>query len=148
MTTAIPSDAGVVPERPDRLILVYDGDSGVRAMLMDVLKKTVGREDCALCEITYGPLGKRRDWRACEQRLGVVVDELHRDRLPGTWGVTRSQIPCVLARVDQETPFVLVTRDEIAACRGSIRRLEERIAQALKREPRLRSQNPSERRST
>lgn len=25
-------------------------------MLLDVVKKTVGREDCPLCEITYGPL--------------------------------------------------------------------------------------------
>jgi hypothetical protein len=29
-------DAPVVPERPYRLILVYDGGSGVQAMLMDV----------------------------------------------------------------------------------------------------------------
>lgn len=47
-------------DQPDRVILVYDGDSGVRAMLMDVLEKATGREECALCEITYGPLGKRR----------------------------------------------------------------------------------------
>ena len=40
-----------------------------------------GREECALCEITYSPVGKRRAWTACAKRLGLVVDELHRDSL-------------------------------------------------------------------
>jgi hypothetical protein len=67
MTTTEPSERALPPirpepapaSRPDRLILVYDGDSGLGAMLLDVVKKAVGREECALCEITHGPLGKR-----------------------------------------------------------------------------------------
>lgn len=128
MTRAKPATA---TEPPDRLILVYDGDSGVRAMLLDVLKKAVGREECALCEITYSPVGKRREWVACERRLGMIIDELHRDRIPPGWGVTRAQLPCVLARVKDETPFVLLTRGEIAECHGSVEQLEQGIVAAL-----------------
>lgn len=117
--------------RPDRVILVYDGDSGVRAMLLDVVKKVVGREDCALCEITYSPVGKRPAWRACERRLGVVVEELHRDRVPAAWRLTAADLPCVLARVGDSIPVVAVTRDEIIACRGSMDALERRIAQSI-----------------
>lgn len=47
-----------------RLILVYDANGGLAAMLVDVVKKALGREDCALCEITYSPLGKRQSWQA------------------------------------------------------------------------------------
>jgi hypothetical protein len=118
-------------KRPDRLILVYSSDSGVRAMLVDVLKKLVGREDCALCEITYSPVGKRGEWLACEKRLGIIVDELHRDRLPDAWGLNRDQLPCILARAGEEMPFVLVSRDEIGTCRASIEQLERRIRDAL-----------------
>ena len=107
------------------------GRTRLRAMLFDVVKKAAGREDCALCEITYGPLGKKDAWRSCEARLGLLVDELHRDRLPPEWGVDRRELPCVLARSGRETPFVLVTRDEIVACRGSIDGLERTIAQSL-----------------
>ncbi len=117
--------------RPDRLIFVYDGDSGLAAMLLDVVKKAAGREECALCEITYGPLGKRNAWRACEARLGLIVDELHRDELPQTWGISRRDLPCVLGRTGASMPFVLVTRDEIIACAGDVRSLEERLAAAL-----------------
>lgn len=61
MSVALPDQVASPP--PDRLILVYDADSGLGAMLLDVVKKAVGREDCPLCEITYGPLGKRSTWR-------------------------------------------------------------------------------------
>jgi hypothetical protein len=65
METSIPEaiSAGTASPQanaPDRVILVYNGDSGVGAMLLDVVKKAVGREDCPLCEITYGALGKAR----------------------------------------------------------------------------------------
>jgi hypothetical protein len=111
--------------------LVYDGDSGLGAMLLDVVKKAVGREECALCEITHGPLGKRGAWRACEARLRVIVDELHRDQLPVTWGVSRSDLPCILGRAGTERPYVVVPREEITSCRGRVGALEAKVVAAL-----------------
>ena len=120
-----------MPERPDTVILVYDGDSGLRAIALDVLKKAVGREDCALCEITNSPIGKRRAWAACEKRLGLVVQELHRDELPPAWRVDVGTLPCVLGQQGGATPAVLLTRDDIVACEGRVDALEERLQQAL-----------------
>jgi hypothetical protein len=118
-------------QRPDRLILVYDGDSGLRAMLLDVVKKAAGREECPLCEITYGPLGKRRAWVECAARIDLAVDEMHRDELPAEWNVARGDLPCILARVGGDRPFVLLTRAEITACDASIDALDRRIRDAL-----------------
>ncbi|HEX6838665.1 MAG TPA: hypothetical protein VF334_18940 [Polyangia bacterium] len=117
--------------RADQIILVYNAESGLRAMLLDVVKKAVGREDCSLCEITYGALGKRAAWSACEERLGTPVEELHRDQLPVEWGIAPGELPCILGRSGGGRPFVLVARDEIAACGGRIDRLEERLRVAL-----------------
>jgi hypothetical protein len=114
-----------------KIILVYNGDSGLRAILLDVLKKATGREDCSLCEITYSPIGKRREWAACERRLGVKVEEMHRDRLPPDWGIARSELPCVLGRNGSERPVVLLTRGQIDACRGSVAELERRLREAM-----------------
>jgi hypothetical protein len=119
--------------RPDRLILVYAGDSGVRAMLLDVVKKAVGREECALCEITHSAVGKRGEWAACELRLGIAVDQLHRDELPASWKIDPAELPCILARRGEDVPRVLVSRDEIAACKGRVEDLEHRIVDALAR---------------
>lgn len=114
-----------------RLILVFDADSGLKAMLADVVKKALGREDCALCEITYSPLGKRRAWQACEARLGIPVRELHRDHLPPEWGLERAQLPCVLAQEGEAKPEVLLTKDQIAACAGRVDELESKLREAL-----------------
>jgi len=118
-------------DKPDRLILVYDADSGFGALLLDVVKKVVGKEDCALCEITYSPIGKRGAWRRCEARLGLIVDELHRDQLPPDWGISRAELPCILARRRTERPFVLVTREQIAGCHGVVEALEQQLHRAL-----------------
>ena len=115
----------------DRIILVYDADSGVAALLLDVCKKLFGREDCALCALTYSPVGKRRAWSACAKGLGVAVEELHRDRLPADWGIARTELPCILGRAGDERPRVLVNRAEIIACHGSIDELERRLRAAL-----------------
>jgi hypothetical protein len=117
--------------RADRIILVYNADSGLRAMLLDAVKKCVGREDCTLCEITYSPIGKRAAWSACERRLGMPVEELHRDQLPAAWGIAQSELPCILGRYGSTPPFVLVSRAEVAACAGRIERLEQRLRDAL-----------------
>jgi hypothetical protein len=120
-----------MPTAIDRVILVYDGDSGVGALLLDVVKKAVGREDCALCEITYGPFGKRRAWSACASRLGVAVEEMHRDQLPADWGIARRELPCVLGRAGEERPSILLTRGTIESCRRSVARLERQLLDAL-----------------
>jgi hypothetical protein len=120
-----------MPGPIDRIILVYNGDSGLGAMLLDVLKKAAGRDDCALCAITYSPVGKRRAWTACASRLGIPVEELHRDELPPAWGITRAQLPCVLGRVGEAQPFVLLTRTEIEGLGRSVEGLERQLRMAL-----------------
>jgi hypothetical protein len=117
----------------ESLTLVYAGDSGIRAILLDVLKKAAGREDCPLCEITYSPLGKRSAWKACQARLGLEVRERHRDDLPASWGIGEGELPCVVAHAAARTPIVLVRREEIMACRGSAESLERKIADAMAR---------------
>lgn len=111
-----------MPSHPQSLILVFDADSGIRALILDVLKKAIGRDECGLCEITYGPLGKRGAWKACEARLGLTVSELHRDQLPAEWGIARGELPCILAQPDRGLPFVLVGRDEIPRAAAMSRR--------------------------
>jgi len=117
---------------PAGFILVFNGDSGLPAMLVDVVRKAMGQEDCALCEIVYSPLGKRRAWKACTARLAVPVQELHRDQVPSAWGITLDALPCILAQSGTgETPTLLFTRDEIARCGGSVEKLERMLHNAL-----------------
>ena len=85
----------------------------------------------SLCEITYTPIGKRRAWVERAQRIGVIVDELHRDEIPEAWGIVRTELPCVLARVGGAKPSVFLGREEIAAWRGSVEELARSIVAAF-----------------
>ena len=116
---------------PDRIILVYDADSGFGAMLVDAVKKALGKEDCALCEITHGPLGKREAWRRCESELGVIFDALHRNQIPEAWSISSTALPCILGRVGDQRPYVLVTRTEIEGCGAEVETLKRRLRAAL-----------------
>jgi hypothetical protein len=113
----------------ERIILIYNGDSGLMPMVLDVLKKAVGREDCPLCEITYSPVGKRRAWVACAARLGVPVEEMHRDQLPAAWGI--DQLPCVVGSTGSDPPIVLLSSAEISECAGKVEELDQRLRRAL-----------------
>jgi hypothetical protein len=119
------------PLVPDRLLLVYDGNSGLGAMLLDVVKKAVGKEECPLCEIVYSPLGKRASWRTCEASLGLPIEEWHRDRVPTAWNLAPEALPCILGRTGDSLPFVLVTREQIVASNRSADALETVIRDAL-----------------
>lgn len=118
---------------PDRIILVYSGDSGFGSILLDVLKKAVGQEDCPLCEITNHPLGKRSAWRSCEARFGVPVSALHANELPDEWQLSRRSLPCILAQARNRHPIRLVGRDEIVACNHDVSALERAVRTALAR---------------
>ena len=120
-------------ETPDTIILVYDGDGGLRALVADTFKTALGRQECDLCAIAWSITGKRRAWAEAEGRLGVFVEELHRDALPPAWGLTRADVPCILSRSYGQAPTMLVTRAEIAACARSPAALEVRVREALAR---------------
>jgi hypothetical protein len=105
----------------DRVILVDEGDSGIGVLLLGFLKKAVSREECALCEIAHRPVGKRDAWRKFAARLGVVVDELHRDELRAGWGISRDELPCILSRRGSDVPRILVSREEVVSCRATLK---------------------------
>ena len=118
---------------PTRLLLIYRGDAGVIPMILDVLKKSVGIEECSLCHATFGPTGMKKAWNACEQSLEVPVVHLHRNEVPQDWRIREEDLPCIL--VDRAgARSVLVDRAAIAACAGSPKRLEEAVRAALSRD--------------
>jgi hypothetical protein len=116
---------------PARLFFVYNSASGPFAMLADAVKKAAGIEECALCEITHGPLGKRGDWARCERGLGVPIEIVHRDEVPPAWKIDVGALPCVLSDSGDDRPRVLLDKDEIASCAGNADALERLISRRL-----------------
>jgi hypothetical protein len=113
--------------RIERLVLVYDADGGLLGELTYVLGKLRGTAHCALCDVTHGPIGEKRAWRACRSSLGVPVDQRHRDELtPEQARACAGVLPCVLASAGDRW-LRLVDPARIEACRGEVEALRELI---------------------
>lgn len=104
----------------DRLIFVYNAESGLLATIADSAKKLLSINGCALCSLTHSLTGEKQEWNSCKESLGVPVDYVHRDELDARLQiVVQHELPCVLAETDGEL-VMLLRSDVIKRCNGSI----------------------------
>ena len=110
-----------------RLILVYDADTGRLNALVDSARKVFRLNGCALCGITHGLAGEKSEWKDCRDELGVPVDYRHRDELFGELKeLVEGQLPCVVAETD-DGPRVLLTPQVLERCKGSVNDFKGRL---------------------
>jgi hypothetical protein len=113
----------------ERLYVLYNADSDLWSLLVDVARKWAGRDDCPLCTLTHGATGERAAWRKCKQALKVPVEAVHRDERTADMRQIAAPLPFVAARVDGRIE-VLLPREAIEKLRPDEleRALRERAA--------------------
>lgn len=114
-----------------KLVGVYDADGGVVGETKYAVGRLLGRPECALCDITHGPLWRKKSFDAFRARLSVPFDVVHRnERSPKVEAATRDQLPCVVAQT--ETGWVVVLgREELSAFGGDVDELERGLQSAI-----------------
>lgn len=111
----------------ERLIFVFDADSGALSAFFDSAKKALRLGGCALCTITHGLAGERSEWKECKEELGVPVEYVHRDEVtPALHEVLGEELPAVVAEAGGEL-VQLMDREVLERCRGSVADLRGRI---------------------
>lgn len=104
----------------DRLMFVYNADSGLLATIADSARKLLSINGCALCSLTHSAMGEKSEWTSCRDSLGVPVDYVHRDELDSRLkAIVQHDLPCVLAETEGEL-VMLLRSDVIKRCNGSI----------------------------
>ena len=61
------------------LVGVYDADGGVAGEAKYVVGHLLGRLECALCDITHGPVWRKKSFDEFRRRLGVPFEVVHRN---------------------------------------------------------------------
>ena len=125
----------VVAETADAVVTefvgVYDADGGIAGEAKYVVGHLLGRLECALCDITHGPVWRKKSFDVFRARLGVPFAVVHRnERSPEGEAATRDTLPCVVAKTASEWVVVL-GRDELSAFGGEVDELERGLEQAL-----------------
>ena len=105
----------------DRLLFVYNANSGTLAAIVDSAKKFFRLNGCALCALTHSLAGERDEWKSCKETIGVAIDYVHRDELTDAMRrvISAEPLPCILAETEGEL-VLLLRSGVIERCNGSI----------------------------
>lgn len=115
----------------DRLVGVYDADGGLAGEARYVIGHLLGRLECALCDITHGPLRRKRAFDDLRARLGVPFELVHRnERSLEVAAATQGALPCVVASAGGKVVEVLGA-DDLRACGGEVAEFERLLRAAL-----------------
>lgn len=85
-----------------KLIFVYNGDSGVVNGVMHYLHKRISPDTypCELCGMVYDGMSLKQEWLAFVKSLGIPTEFLHRDEYRKAYGAQHRQWPAVLLHED------------------------------------------------
>ena len=118
---------------PIRLVGVYDADGGVIGEIRYVIGHLLGHAHCTLCEITHGPLRKRKVFTDLEQRSAVPIELRHRNEISAAErAACGDQLPCVLIETTEGIE-ILLGPDDLATAHGDVNVFEALLAEALAR---------------
>jgi hypothetical protein len=110
--------------------MIYDADGGLVGEVRYVVGHLLGRAECALCDITHGPLSRKREFDALVAELegaGHTIEVHHRnEQRDGQAEASAGKLPCVLvadAGADERSALaweVLMDKAELEACGGDV----------------------------
>ncbi|GAC1368521.1 MAG: hypothetical protein NVS3B25_12480 [Hymenobacter sp.] len=102
---------------PQRLIFVYNADSGLLPGLKEMFHKILSPATypCALCAVTFGATAMRPEWKEFVKSLAVPVNFWHRDefvRAYPKWA--RHPLPAAFAVAASGELAVFIGAEELA----------------------------------
>jgi len=119
------------PTAITRIVGVYDADGGLAGEAKYVVGHLLGRLECALCDITHGPVWRKKTFDAFRARLGVPFDVVHRnERSPEVEVATGAALPCVVA-ITEGGIVTLLDQAALELCGGEVDQLEAALNGAI-----------------
>ncbi len=101
--------------------MVYDADAGLVGEARYKVGHLLGRVECALCDISHGPMRRKAAFAELLDGVDVPVDVLHRnEQEPPLEAATKGMGPCVAARSTGGGWTVVVPPADLAACGGDV----------------------------
>ena len=117
----------------DKLVFVYNADSGFFNLLSDMAHKIVSPDtyNCQLCMLTHGNLGMREQWKEYLESLDMELEFLHRDEFLKKYGQHVAALPALfIARKSEAELFM--SEVEINRCEtldGLILQLDKKLSE-------------------
>ena len=118
--------------QPERLVFVYNADSGLFNTMADIGHKIFSPQTyaCDLCALTHGYFSERREWRSFVESLPLACEFLHRDEFLQAYPEHKDlHFPAVL-RAGENGQRLCLAPEDLANC-GDLEALKQAITRCL-----------------
>ncbi|CAF2551820.1 unnamed protein product [Rotaria sp. Silwood2] len=132
--TKISTDQPALSSR-DRLLFVYNADSGFLNMLKDWTHKIVrpSTYNCQLCALTYGNTGMHKKWHVFISGLAFDTIFLHRDEFEKEYpSLKDTPLPCILVEQKNDKHMKVVLDAETINKQQTLDQLIDICTQSIK----------------
>ena len=106
---------------------IYNADGTILGEISYVAKKLVGRGSCALCDITHGWTGRRRDFDTTCTSAGVEWTLLHRDEASADQLTAAGALPAVIRQNENGEWEQVLGPSDLDECDGDPTALVARL---------------------
>ena len=97
---------------------IYNADGTLFGEISYVAKKLAGRGSCALCDITHGWTGRRRDFDSTCNSAGIEWTLLHRDEATPEQLAAAGALPAVITQGNNGTWQLVLGPSRLDECNG------------------------------
>ena len=99
-----------------KLIFVYNADSGLRNVIIDGAHKIFSPNTyaCNLCDITYGAFTENKIWKKFRQKTSMEMEFLHKDEFKNQYASkfgNEFNYPIVLIAVNENLEAIVDTEE-------------------------------------
>ncbi len=97
-----------------KIIFVYNANSGLINTVLDIRHKIISPEtyNCNLCNITYGILKEKEEWKAFRESSNHELEFLHKDEFEKKYKQVR-EYPIILTSNKNNEFHELINKDEL-----------------------------------
>ena len=106
---------------------IYNADGTILGEISYVAKKLIGRGSCALCDITHGWTGRRRDFDSTCSGAGIEWTLLHRDEATPDQLAAPGPLPAVIRQNDDGEWVLVLGPSDLDECDGDPAALVARL---------------------
>ncbi|PWL37829.1 GTPase [Flagellimonas aquimarina] len=120
-------------KRPQKLLFVYNANSGTRNAILDSMHKVLSPStyDCNLCDITFGVIAENRIWKKFRQSSKQEMLFLHKDEFAKKYASKfghKFTFPIILVEGTHGLEIVISTEElnQLKTASGLVRLVKER----------------------
>ncbi|MFK7812552.1 MAG: GTPase [Maribacter sp.] len=101
---------------PQKLVFIYNADSGIRNMILDSAHKIFSPEtyECSLCDITYDAFTENSVWKKFRKESDLQMEFLHKDEFAKAYASKfgyKFTFPIVLAETNNGLEVLVKTKE-------------------------------------